>query len=85
MSKRQDKVTRRRIEHAEFLWERAQLQAAAAQSVLEYMVSQYEKHKEELTEEIVQKTEEQISLRQKELETFLMSEKEKYLERIGQK
>ena len=83
MSKTQDKRLQRRIEQAEYLWERAQIQAASAQSVLDYMVEQFTKHKEELQEEHVKQTEEQISLRQKEIEDFLMTEKAQYEKRLG--
>jgi hypothetical protein len=64
-------------------WEEAQVKAATAQSVLDYMVQQYEEHKAELEAEIVEQTEEQIALRKKEIEEFIMSEKEVYLESIG--
>lgn len=83
MSKTQDKRLRRRIEQAEFLWERAQVKAATAQSVLDYMVKQYEDHKAELPEDVVTQTEEQIALRQKEIEEFLMGEKAEYEKRLG--
>ena len=83
MSKTQDKRLKRRIEQAEFLWERAQIKAATAQSVLDFMVKQYTDHKDELSEDIVAQTEEQISLRQKEIESFIMEEKAKYEERLG--
>ena len=83
MSKTQDKRLQRRIEQAEFLWERAQLKAATAQSVLDFMVKQYNEHKSELSEEIVAQTEEQIALRQKEIEDFLMKEKAEYEKRLG--
>ena len=83
MSKTQDKRLRRRIEQAEFLWERAQIQAASAQSVLDYMVDQFNKHKEELQPEHITQTEEQVALRQKEIEAFLMEEKAKYEQRLG--
>lgn len=83
MSKTQDKRLQRRIEQAEFLWERAQIKAASAQSVLSYMVEIFEKNKEELTPEQVKETEEQIDVRQKEIENFLMNEKKEYEKRLG--
>ena len=83
MSKTQDKRLRRRIEQAEFLWERAQIKAATAQSVLDYMVDQFKQHKEELQPEHIEQTEEQISLRQQEIEAFLMEEKALYEKRLG--
>ena len=83
MSKTQDKRLQRRIEQAEFLWERAQIKAASAQSVLDYMVEQFNKYKEELTPEQIEETENQIALRQKEVKEFLMGEKTEYEKRIG--
>ena len=83
MSKTQDKKLKRRIEHAEFMWEKAQIKAASAQSVLDYMVEQFNKYKEELTPEQVEQTEDQIALRQKEIQEFLMKEKDLYVERTG--
>ena len=83
MSKTQDKKLKRRIEQAEFLWERAQIKAASAQSVLDYMVEQFNKHKGELQPEHIEQTEEQIALRQKEVKEFLMEEKQKYEDRLG--
>lgn len=83
MSKTQDKRLQRRIEQADFLWERAQIKAAGAQSVLDYMVEQFNKYKEELTPEQIKETEEQIALRQKEIEEFIMSEKAEYEKRVG--
>lgn len=83
MSKTQDKRLQRRIEQAEFLWERAQVKAASAQSVLDYMVEQFNKFKEELTPEQISSTEEQIALRQNEIQEFIMGEKTEYEKRLG--
>jgi hypothetical protein len=85
MSKRQDKAAINQAEQKDFLrgkkrkaiedrWEKAQLQAATMQSVLGYMVEQYKEHLDELSEEIITQTEEQIALRRSEIENYLMSE-----------
>jgi len=77
----------RQLEHDAFLrqrkekeitdrWEQAQLKAATMQSVLDYMIEQFNAHKDELSEDIVEKTAEQIGLRSSEIKDFLMSEKE---------
>lgn len=84
-SKSEMKRIQRQLEHDDFLrqrkekeitdrWEQAQLKAATMQSVLDYMVEQYEAHKEELDKEIVSQTEEQIKQRRSEIEDFLMTE-----------
>lgn len=94
MSKTQDKKLQRALEREEYIiktkaerakeaWEEAQIKAAGFQSVLDFAVDQFNQHKEELEAEMVTKTEEMIETRQKEIETFLMSEKDKYLESIG--
>lgn len=83
MSKTADKKLQRRIEHAEYMWEQAQIKAASAQSVLDYMVEQFNKYKSELTPEQIEQTEDQIALRQKEVKEFLMGEKKTYEERLG--
>ena len=83
MSKTQDKKTQNKIEHAEYLWGQAQMKAAAMQQMLEIAIGEFETHKEELDAEVVATLEEQIALRKKDVETFLMKEKDTYLERIG--
>lgn len=93
-SNKQKKILANKLEQEQFLkekkmkpiidaWEQAQIKAAGIQSALEYAVEQYTQYKDELTEEQQKEVEEQIELRQKEVETFLMAEKEIYLERIG--
>jgi hypothetical protein len=83
MSKTQDKKLRTKIEHAEFLWNDAQMRAALLQQTLDVAIGEFETHKDELEADIVAKIEEQINIRKKDIETFLMGEKDKYLERIG--
>lgn len=83
MSKTADKKLKRRIEHAEYMWEQAQLKAATIQSALDYAVDQFNKHKAELDLETVEKTEDMIAQRQKEIKEFLMKEKDLYVERMG--
>lgn len=83
MSKTGDKKLKRRIEQAEYLWEQAQLRAATIQSALDYAVDQFNKHKGELELEVVEKTEDMIAARQKEIKELLMKEKDLYLQRIG--
>ena len=93
MSNRQDKIAINKAEQQDFLkgkqrtaiekrWEEAQLRAATMQSVLGYMVEQYEEHRDELSEEVVAQTEEQIALRRTEIEDYLMSEQKVCLEAI---
>lgn len=83
MSKTQEKRLQRKIEHAEFLWNDAQMRAALMQQTLDIAIAEFEEHQHELEEEVVKHIQEQIILRKQDIETFLMGEKDKYLERIG--
>lgn len=93
-SNRQKKIELGKMEQQAFLlekakaqhlkrWEDAQIQAATWQSVLDYAVEQFNEHKEELEADMVTKTEEMITERQNEIQTFLMTEKDAYLEAMG--
>lgn len=83
MSKTQDKRLQRKIDHAEFLWQQAQLNAAMAQTNLDLAVVTFKDLTAEMTEEQVAATEEQVEIQKKRIEEYLMKEKELYLERIG--
>jgi len=82
MSKTQDKRRKNKIDHAEFLWEEAQMKAAAMQQLLDIAVGEFEEHQAELDPEIVAKIQEQIAIRKEDIKTYLMSEKDKFLERV---
>jgi hypothetical protein len=64
-------------------WEKAQIDAATWQSVLDHAVGLYNEHKEELDEEMTTQTKAQIDERQKQISEFLMTEKDLYLESMG--
>ena len=64
-------------------WEDAQVTAAGWQSVLDYAVDQFTQHKSELEEEMITETEKQIVERQEQIKTYLMTEKDLYLESMG--
>lgn len=83
MSKTQDKKLKNKIEHAEFLWNDAQMRAAMMQQTLQIAIGEFETHKDELEADVIKTVEEQIELRKRDIETFLMGEKDKYLERMG--
>jgi hypothetical protein len=70
-------------ERAKERWEDAQIKAASAKSVIDYAVKQYEEHKEELEPEMIKQIEEQIQERNKQIEDFIMTEKDIYLESMG--
>jgi hypothetical protein len=83
VSKTSEKRLERRLEQAEYLWEQAQLKAATIQSALDYAIDQFNKHKDELTPEVIEQTEDMIAQRQKEVKEFLMGEKDLYVKRTG--
>lgn len=64
-------------------WEKAQIDAATWQSVLDHAVGLYTEHKEELDEEVITQTEAQIDERQNQIKEHLMTEKEIYLAAMG--
>jgi hypothetical protein len=82
MSKTQDKKLKNKVEHAEFLWNEAQMKAAAMQQILDIAIAEFEEHQEELEAEVVATITEQIAIRKKDIEDYLMGEKNKFIERI---
>ena len=83
MSKTQEKKKQRKEEHAEFLWNQAQLKAALIKNQLDIAVQTFKELSGEMTEEQVKATEEQTQIQYKRIEEYIMSEKERYLERLG--
>ena len=83
MSKTQDKKKQKIIEHAEFLWNQAQLRSALIKNQLDLAVQTFKELSGEMTEEQVKATEEQTQIQYKRVEEYIMSEKERYLERLG--
>jgi len=83
MSKTQDKRKQRKEEHAEFLWKDAQLKAALAKTELDLAVETFKDLNGEMTAEQIEETSEQVQTQYKRIEEYVMSEKEKYLERMG--
>jgi hypothetical protein len=83
MSKTQDKKKQRKEEHAEFLWNQAQLKSALIKNQLDIAVQTFKELSGEMTEEQVKATEEQTQIQYKRIEEYIMGEKEKYLERLG--
>ena len=83
MSKTQEKKKQRKEEHAEFLWNQAQLKAALIKNQLDIAVQTFKELSGEMTEEQIKATEEQTQIQYKRVEEYIMSEKERYLERLG--
>lgn len=83
MSKTQDKRKQRKEEHAEFLWKDAQLKAALAKTELDLAVETFKDLNGEMTAEQIEETSKQVEIQYKRIEEYVMSEKERYLERLG--
>ena len=83
MSNTQEKKLRRKHEHAEFMWQQAQLKSAMAKTELDLAVETFKDLNKEMTEEQIKATEEQVQIQYKRIEEYLMSEKELFLERMG--
>jgi hypothetical protein len=81
MSKTSDKKARRRIEQAEFIWNRDQLIAAGAYKVLEEAILNFEEHKKDLTDEQIKATEDQIEVQKESIKQFVLQARDMYVER----
>lgn len=83
MSRTKAKQQERLREHAEFLWKQAQMRAALAKTEFDIAVEVFRDLNGEMTEEQIKATEEQIAIKERELEDFIMSERDLYLNRIA--
>lgn len=83
MSKSQEKKNKRILEHAEYLWEKAQLKAAMAQSQLGGATQIYKNLKEELSKDEQEATNREIAARHKDIQEYLETERDKYLARLA--
>jgi hypothetical protein len=83
MSKTQEKRLQRKQDHAEFMWQQAQLKSALAKTNLDLAVETFKDLNKEMTTEQITATQEQTDIQYKKIEEYLMSEKELYLERMG--
>jgi ERCC4-type nuclease len=84
MSKTKEKKSERLREHAEYVWEQAQLRAAMAKTQLDIAIQVFKDMNGEMTAEQIAATEEQIALKEKELEDYLMSSRDTYIKRLAE-
>jgi len=82
VSKTKEKRADRLIIQAEFLWERAQVQALVFTEMLDNAVAIYEEHKDTLEEEVRTAMENQIGVQRKQVEDFISITKLEYLQRL---
>jgi len=78
------KKLRKRMAHAEMVWEREQLKAAMIAEQLNKAIAAVEQYKDELTEEQIAAVHEQVNIRRKELEEFVSAAKSKYLIKLDE-
>lgn len=80
MSKKKDK----RLAHATMVWEREQIQAAAAAEAIDKALAVIMQYKDELTEEQALEVLEQTRVKKAELEEFLISARNKYAAKLDE-
>lgn len=78
------KKLRKRMAHAEMVWEREQLKAAMIAEQLNKAIAAVEQYKDELSEEQINAVHEQVNLRRKELEEYVTNAKAKYLAKLDE-
>lgn len=71
-------------DHAEWVWEQAQLRAAAAYQTVGAAYSIFEKERPaDFPQEEIDKVVAQVDEQKKRIEEYLMEEKDKYLKRVN--
>lgn len=78
------KKLRKRMAHAEMVWEREQLKAAMIAEQLNKAIAAVEQYKDELTDEQINAVHEQVNIRRKELEEYVAAAKDKYLTKLDE-
>lgn len=79
-NKKRDK----RLAHANMVWERSQLKAAIAAEQIDKAVAAIEQYKEELTEQQINDIKAQVEVQRKEIENFLLKERNKYAAKLDE-
>lgn len=73
----------RKKDHIEWMWEQAQLRAAAAYQTIGAAYSIFEKERpEDFPQEEIDKVVAQVDEQKQRIEQYLMDEKDKYLKRL---
>jgi hypothetical protein len=79
-TKKKDK----RLAHANMVWERSQLKAAMAAEQIDKAVAAVEQYRDELTEQQITDIKAQVELQKKEIESFLIKERDKYAAKLDE-
>jgi hypothetical protein len=81
--KNQQKRETKNIAHAQKVWEREQIQAAAAQRVIEDAYAVIRANSEEIEPDKLALIEAEVAKRLKEIEDHLMASRDKYVAKVG--
>ena len=84
MSKNSQKRKLKDLDHAEFVWSREQLQAAAAHDALMEAFSVIKKNQDILTEEQLEGLHRQVDIQKAQIEEFIMNAKTKYEKKLAE-
>jgi DNA-binding transcriptional ArsR family regulator len=84
MSKNSEKRKLKNLEHAEYVWAREQLQAAAAHEALMDAFKVIEENQDTLTEEQMESLHRQVDIQKAEIEDFVMTAKAKYENKLAE-
>ena len=79
-NKKKDK----RLAHANMVWERSQLKAAIAAEQIDKAAAAVEQYREELSEEQFAAIKVQVENQKKQIESFLISERDKYAAKLDE-
>ena len=79
-NKKKDK----RLAHANMVWERSQLKAAMAAEQIDKAIAAVEQYSDELTEEQLSDIKAQVEVQKKEIESFLIKERDKYAAKLDE-
>lgn len=82
--KNQQKREAKNVAHAQKVWEREQIQAAAAQRVIEDAYALVQANKDEIEPDKMALIEAEVAKRLKEIEDHLMSSRDKYVAKVGE-
>ena len=79
-----EKKKNKRLAHANMVWERSQLKAAIAAEQIDKAIAAVETYKEELTAEQIADIKAQVEVQRKEIESFLLTERNKYAVKLDE-
>jgi hypothetical protein len=79
-----EKKKNKRLAHANMVWERAQLKAAAVAEKIDKAIATVEQYKDELSEKQIEDIKAQVELQKTEIKYFLLKERDKYAAKLDE-